>query len=57
MNDIIVIFAFQRYCLGCKVYMGRVVACLYELAAIVFFCFQASLLGLCFDDIERLGKE
>lgn len=57
MNDLIVIFAFQRYCLGCKVYMGRVVACLYELAAIVFFCFQASLLGLCFDDIERLGKE
>ena len=42
MNDIIVIFAFLRYCLGCKVDMGRVVACLYELAAIVFFCFQAS---------------
>ena len=28
MNDIIVNFAFLRYCLGEKVDMGRVVACM-----------------------------
>lgn len=56
MNDIIVIFAFQRYCLGCKVDMGRVVACM-NWQLLFSFTSKQALLGLCFDGIERLGKE
>lgn len=56
MNDIIVIFAFQRYCLGCKVDMGRLVACM-NWQLLFSFASKHALLGLCFDGIERLGKE
>ena len=56
MNDITAFFAFLKYCLGYKENMSRVVAgmdwqMLYSLAS------KQALLGLCFDGIERLGKE
>lgn len=56
MNDIIVIFAFQRYCLGCKVDMGRVVACM-NWQLLFSFASKQALLGLCFEGIERLSEE
>lgn len=56
MNDIIVNFAFLRYCLGEKVDMGRVVACM-NWQLLFSFASKQALLGLCFDGIERLGKE
>ena len=51
-----VIFDFLKYCLGAKGDMSNVVAgmdwrLLYEFAS------KQALLGLCFDGIERLGKE
>ena len=56
MNEALVYFAFLRYCLGGKVDMNRVVAGmdwrkLHSLAS------RQAILGLCFDGIERLGKE
>ena len=51
-----VIFDFLKYCLGAKGDMSKVVAgmdwrLLYELAS------KQAMLGVCFDGIERLGKE
>ena len=56
MNDITAIFAFLKYCLGSKENMSRVITGmnwqeLYSLAS------KQALLELCFDGIERLGKE
>ena len=51
-----IIFDFLKYCLGAKGDMSKVVAgmdwrLLYE------FAFKQAMLGVCFDGIERLGKE
>ena len=56
MNDITAIFAFLKYCLGYKGDMSRVMAGMnwHELYS---FASKQALLGLCFDGIERLGKE
>ena len=56
MNDITAIFAFLKYCLGSKEDMSRVIACMnwHELYS---FASKQALLGLCFNGIERLGKE
>lgn len=56
MNDIIVIFAFLRYCLGEKEDMNRVVAGI-NWQLLFSFASKQALLRLCFDGIERLGKE
>ena len=56
MNDIIVIFAFLRYCLGEKENMNRVVTGI-NWHLLFSFASKQVLLGLCFDGIERLGKE
>ena len=56
MNDIIVIFAFLRYCLGYKVDMGRNVASI-NWQQLFSFASKQALLGFCFDGIERLGEE
>ena len=56
MNDITAIFAFLKYCLGYKGNMSRVMAGMnwHELYS---FASKQTLLGLCFDGIERLGEE
>ena len=56
MNDITAIFVFLKYCLGYKGDMSRVIAGMnwHELYS---FASKQALLGLCFDGIERLGKE
>lgn len=51
-----IIFDFLKYCLGAKGDMSKVVAgmdwrLLYEFAS------KQAMLGVCFDGIERLGKE
>ena len=56
MNDITAIFAFLRYCLGYKGDMSRVVAGM-DWQELYSFASKQALLGLCFDGIERLGKE
>ena len=56
MNDITVFFAFQRYSLGKKENMSRVIAGM-DWQKLYSFGFKQALLGLCFDGIERLGKE
>ena len=56
MNDITAFFAFQRYCLGYKRNMSRVVAGM-DWQELYSFASKQALLGLCFDGIERLGKE
>ena len=56
MNDITSIFAFLRYCLGYKGDMSRVVAGM-DWQELYSFASKQALLGLCFDGIERLGKE
>ena len=55
-KDLLDIFAFLRCCLGCKENMSRVIAGMnwHELYS---FASKQALLGLCFDGIERLGKE
>ena len=50
------IFAFLRYCLGEKEDMDRVVAGI-NWQQLFSFASKQALLGLCFDGIERLGKE
>ena len=49
-------FAFQRYCLGSKSDVSKVIAGMnwHELYS---FASKQALLGLCFEGIERLGKE
>ena len=56
MNDITAFFAFQRYCLGYKGDMSRVIAGM-NWQELYFFASKQALLGLCFEGIERLGKE
>ena len=56
MNDITAFFAFLKYCLGNKRNMSRVIAGMnwHELYS---FASKQALLELCFEGIERLGKE
>ena len=56
MNDITAFFAFLRYCLGYKMDMSRVVAGM-NWQELYSFASKQAILGLCFDSIERLGKE
>ena len=56
MNEALVYFAFLRYCLGGKVDMNRVVAGM-DWRKLYSFASRQAILGLCFDGIERLGKE
>ena len=56
MNDIIAFFAFLRYCLGYKGNMSKIVACM-DWQELYSFASKQALLGLCFEGIERLGKE
>ena len=56
MNDITAFFAFLRYCLGYKRDMSRVVAGM-NWQELYSFASKQALLGLCFEGIERLGKE
>ena len=55
-KDLLDIFAFLRCCLGCKVNMNRVIAGM-DWQELYSFASKQALLGLCFDGIERLGKE
>ena len=56
MNDITAILAFLKYCLGSKEDMSRVMAGM-NWQELYSFASKQALLGLCFDGIERLGKE
>ena len=56
MNEALVYFAFLRYCLGGKVDMNRVVAGM-DWRKLYSFASRQAILGLCFEGIERLGKE
>ena len=56
MNDITAIFDFLKYCLGSKGDMSRVIACM-DWQMLYSFASKQALLGLCFEGIERLGKE
>ena len=49
-------FAFLRYCLGGKRDMSRVIAGM-DWQKLYSFASKQAILGLCFDGIERLGKE
>ena len=56
MNDITAFFTFLNYCLGYKGDMSRVVAGM-DWQELYSFASKQALLGLCFEGIERLGKE
>ena len=56
MNDITAFFAFLRYCLGYKGDMSRVVTGM-DWQELYSFASKQALQGLCFEGIERLGKE
>ena len=56
MNDITAIFAFLTYCLGNKRNMSRMIAGM-DWQELYSFASKQALPGLCFDGIERLGKE
>ena len=56
MNDITAFFAFLKYCLGYKENMSRMIAGM-DWQELYSFASKQALLGLCFDGIERLGKE
>ena len=56
MNDITAIFAFLKYCLGSKENMSRVITGM-DWQELYSFASKQALLGLCFEGIERLGKE
>lgn len=56
MNDITAFFAFLKYCLGYKEDMSRVIAGM-DWQMLYSFTSKQALLGLCFEGIERLGKE
>lgn len=56
MNDITAIFAFLKYCLGSKENMSRVIIGM-NWQELYSFASKQALLGLCFEGIERLGKE
>ena len=55
-KDLLDIFAFLRCCLGCKENISRVIACM-DWQELYSFASKQALLGLCFEGIERLGKE
>lgn len=55
-KDLLDIFAFLRCCLGCKENMSRVIAGM-DWQELYSFASKQALLGLCFEGIERLGKE
>ena len=55
-KDLLDIFAFLRCCLGCKGNMSRVIAGM-NWQELYSFASKQALLGLCFEGIERLGKE
>ena len=56
MNSTSPYFALLRYCLGKKRNMSRVIAGM-DWQELYSFASKQALLGLCFDGIERLGKE
>ena len=56
MNDITAIFAFLKYCLGSKEDMSMVIAGM-DWQKLYSFASRQTILGLCFDGIERLGVE
>ena len=56
MNDITAFFAFLKYCLGSKENMSRVITGM-DWQELYSFASNQALLGLCFEGIERLGKE
>ena len=56
MNDITAFFDFLKYCLGYKGNISRVVDSM-DWQELYSFASKQALLGLCFDGIERLGKE
>ena len=56
MNDITAFFAFLKYCLGSKENMSRVIVGM-NWQELYSFASKQALLGLCFEGIERLGKE
>ena len=56
MNDITAIFAFLKYFLGSKEDMSRVIAGM-NWHGLYSFASKQTILGLCFDGIERLGLE
>ena len=53
MSDL---FDFLKYCLGAKSDVNKVIAGI-DWKMLYSFVFKQALLGLCFDGIERLGKE
>lgn len=53
MNEL---FDFLKYCLGAKSDLNKVIAGI-DWQMLYSFTFKQALLGLCFDGIERLGKE
>ena len=55
-NDITAIFAFLRYFLGYNENMSRIIDGI-NWQELYSFTSKQALLGLCFDGIERLGKE
>ena len=50
------LFDFLKYCLGVKSDVNKVIAGI-DWQMLYSFAFKQALLGLCFDGIERLGKE
>ena len=56
MNDITAIFAFLKYCLGSQEDMSKVIAGM-DWQQLYSFASKQAILGLCFDGIERSGKE
>ena len=56
MHDITAIFAFLKYCLGSKSDVSKVIAGM-DWQELYSFASKQALLGLCFEGIERLGKE
>lgn len=56
MNEALVFFAYLRYCLGYKGNMSRVIASM-NWQELYSFASKQAILGLCFDGIERIGKE
>ena len=55
-NHIVAPFAFLRYCLGDKGNMSTMIASM-DWQELYSFASKQAILGLCFDGIERLGKE
>ena len=56
INNMFPIFAFLRYCLCSKESMSKIVASM-DWQELYSFASKQALLGLCFEGIERLGKE